>query len=507
MADWHPFGVTRVPVELPAAPRPGALPVGFRVVLDRRTRFWAGGSLMAGGAPWRIAKVDPRARGFVDLLRDVGARGATAATALDRTVARLLLDRGFAHPGPASPLAAHRPDGVSVVVPAYNRIPALRSCLAGLAAAGQSRSVDDRPAVDVLVVDDFSAAGDDLAAAAEAANARVFRQPSNRGPAAARNAGLARTSGELVAFVDSDCIVPGDWLDRLLPHFADPLVAMVAPRVVPDVSGGRLLARHEAARSSLDMGSEPAQVRPGARLSFVPSAAIVVRRQALGDSGFDESLRLGEDVDLVWRLVEAGWQVRFDPSVVVRHESRIDPIEWVTRRFEYGTSAADLSQRHPGQLAPVRGSAWNLAALGLLAFGRPRSAGLVAAMASILLARRLRVGTADATLAPVTVATGIVADAAAVGHALRREWWPIGALAVAFSSRSALARAATAAMIAPVAWEWLRKRPDVDPLRYGALRLIEDAAYGSGVIESAIRRRTWAPLTPSIRWPRFGRSS
>jgi mycofactocin system glycosyltransferase len=410
-------------------------------------------------------------------------------TELDRAVARLLLDRGFAHPVSSAPTPGYHPAGVSVVVPAYDRVAALERCLAALLTE------------DVLVVDDFSHDGDEVARVATAANAGIFRQPENRGPAAARNAGLLHTTGALVAFVDSDCVVTPGWLAGLVPHFADPLVAVVAPRVVPAEGGGRLLARHEAARSALDMGRAAEQVRPGARLSFVPSAAMVVRRAALTGSGFDESLRLGEDVDLVWRLVEAGWQVRFDPSVTVRHESRTDPIEWVTRRFDYGTSAADLAKRHPGQLAPARVSAWNLAALGLFAYGRPRTALGVAATASALLARRLDVRSGDAMLAPVTVATGIVADAAAVGHALRREWWPLGVLSLAAARHSKLARAAAAAMLAPLAFEWLTHRPDVDPARYVGLRLVEDAAYGTGVIESSVQHRIAAPLLPVIRWP------
>ena len=52
------------------------------------------------------------------------------------------------------------------------------------------------------------------------------------------------------------------------------------------------------------------------RVAYVPTAALLVRRAALGD-GFDESLRNGEDVDLVWRLIEAGWRVRYEPAVQV----------------------------------------------------------------------------------------------------------------------------------------------------------------------------------------------
>lgn len=470
------------------APVSTSLPAGFRLCLDGRVRFWSKGGVLVGGAPWRIARVDPQARPFVGQLRASRVGGTVAVSGRERSVARSLIDRGFAHPMHDAAASSE----ITVVVPAYGRTDALSRCL---------ESLGKTP---VLVVDDCSPDSTAVAATAAACGARLIRHRENRGPAAARNSGLGETSGELVAFMDSDCVADAGWPNALAAHFADPLVALVAPRVVPETRGSGLIARHEMARSALDMGATPALVKPGARLSFVPSAAIVVRRSAIEGSGFDESLRLGEDVDLVWRLTQAGWHVRFDPAVTVMHVARTEPVEWITRRFQYGTSAADLAIRHPGRLAPVRVSGWNVAALAFLAAGRPRTAIAVAASASALLLRRLALPPSDALLAPVTVATGVVADAAAAGHALRREWWPIGALCLIFARRSRVARAGAVAMLAPVAWEYAAHRPRVDPPRYAALRLVEDAAYGSGVIASALRRRTFAPLKPEVRLPFLG---
>ena len=104
-------------------------------------------------------------------------------------------------------------------------------------------------------------------------------------------------------------------------------------------------------------------------------------------------------------------------------------------------------------------------------------------------------------LAAVVVGKGVVADGVAVGHALRREWWPLGWAALAASRRSRFARAGAVAMLAPVALEWLRGRPPVDPPRYLALRLAEDAAYGTGVLTSAVRGRRPRALLPLIRFP------
>jgi len=103
------------------------------------------------------------------------------------------------------------------------------------------------------------------------------------------------------------------------------------------------------------------------------------------------------------------------------------------------------------------------------------------------------------------VGKGLLADATATGHLLRREWWPVGWLALAASRRSRRARAAAAAMLLPPLGEWLTRRPGVDLPRYLVLRLVEDAAYGSGVIVSAIRSRRPGVLLPRVRPPRLRR--
>jgi mycofactocin system glycosyltransferase len=277
--------------------------------------------------------------------------------------------------------------------------------------------------------------------------------------------------------------------------------------VWPSHDDDGLLARHEAARSALDMGEEPALVRPGGRLGFVPTATLLVRVAALDHTVFertvfDEDLRLGEDVDFVWRLAGLGWNIRYEPRARVTHESRLRPVAWARRRYEYGTSAAALAERHPGKLAPARPSAWNLAALACLTLGRRVPAAACAGAAVALLSRRLSAAGAGPPLAAAIVAGGIAADAAALGHALRREWWPVGLLALATCGRSRASRAATVAMLAPIALEWVRHRPRVDPVRYTALRLAEDAAYGTGVIASCLRARSAAALTPHVRLPR-----
>ena len=214
------------------------------------------------------------------------------------------------------------------------------------------------------------------------------------GPGAARNAGLAAVDTELVAFLDSDCVASPRWLERLGRHFADPNVGAVAPRVVPSQPESTerrtvgVRERYAAARSPLDLGRAPGDVGPLRPVAYVPAAALVVRRAALA-GGFDEHLRYGEDVDLVWRLREAGWIVRYDPAVLVAHA---EPSSWrglLARRYRYGTSAAPLSRRHPGTLAPAIVHARPIAALVLALAGRQGPALAIAVGGPLSASRRL----------------------------------------------------------------------------------------------------------------------
>lgn len=469
----------------PSSPR-GALPPGCRVVWDDRTRVW-GARYLAGGAPWGLVRLALPARTFATQLRGAGTRGLVPSTATEQALARGLVDRGLAHPAPPprSPVGE-----CTVVVPAYGRPQLLDRCL---------RQLDG---LDVLVVDDASPDAEAVRRVVAAHGARLVRHADNRGPGAARNTGLAATDAPLVAFLDSDCVAPSGWLEGLVGYLDDPRVAIVAPRVVPHAPVGSLLARHEATRSALDMGERSELVRHGARLGFLPSAALLVRRAALPPDGFASGLRVGEDVDLVWRVLDAGWHVRYEPAVIVEHELRRDPREWALRRFQYGTSAAGLDRRHPGRLAPARASAWNTAVAGLLVARRPLGAGLLAVATVGALARGLRRSGVPPQLAARVVGKGLVADAAGVGQALRREWWPLGWLGLARACRgSTWGVAAAVSMLAPLVLEYVRHRPPLDPVRYGLLRLVEDAVYGCGVLASAFRGRRPAALLPRLRWP------
>jgi mycofactocin system glycosyltransferase len=399
-------------------------------------------------------------------------------------LARRLVQAGMMHPVP--------PDfgprlSVTVVVPVRDRAEHLARCLAGLG-GGHA----------VIVVDDGSLNPGAVQEVARAAGARLVRRPVNGGPAAARNTGLAHTGTEVVAFVDSDCVPRPGWIEALLPHFADPAVAAVAPRITSDGSGRGLLAGYEAARSALDMGPKESIVRPGAAVPYVPSAALLVRRAAAG-RGFDESMRVGEDVDLVWRLAADGHHVRYDPRTAVAHHHRTRPRQWFAQRVQYGTSAAPLSDRHPGTLPAASMAGWSAAAWGLAMARQPFAAAALTAATTALLARKLSTWSDQPwAMAARLSAGGTLLAGEQIGRTLTRTWWPLALPAAAALPRLRLPLVA-AAFLPPIL-EHRRTRPPTPLLPWTAIRLADDLAYGIGVWKGCLNQRTAAPLRPKLWW-------
>jgi mycofactocin system glycosyltransferase len=450
----------------------------MRLTLDRSVRQRAG--TLTGGSPKRVIRLT--AAGW-QALRALERGDRTSATT--RALGRRLLDAGLAHPRPEPRDAL--PD-VTVVIPVRDRPEELDRCLAAL----------DRD-VKVIVVDDGSRDHVRLDSVAARHGATLLRRDSPGGPAAARNAPIHDLMSELVAFLDSDCVPSRGWLQALAGHFEDPLVGAAAPRVRPSRdTPSSTLQRYLAARSPLDMGAREAGVEPGGLVSYVPAAALVVRRCALG-GGFDAALRYGEDVDLVWRLRDAGWRVRYDPQVAVAHREPSALRHALARRFRYGTAAAPLALRHPGRLSPAVLRPWPALMAALVLTRRPWAAALIASQQSAVLANRVRrLGLPPAWgirwFAEATYAALLSVTRYATTFAL-----PV-ALPVALAyARRTRRLTALALLVLPALDDWRRRETTLDPFRWLVLALADDAAYGAGVWWGCIGNGSFRALVPTIR--------
>jgi mycofactocin system glycosyltransferase len=464
---------------IPAA-GPG-LPVGFVVRLGHGVRLDDGGGAIVGGSPTRAIYLSQRAKAMI-VDRALEVRDADTARLAHHLLAAAMADPVLAR------LPGARPDSVTVVVPTRDRPLALDRLLASVPRG-----------LRVIVVDDCSADAAAIAAVTHARGAELEVLPVNLGPAGARNAGLRLVRTPFVAFVDSDMQLAPDTLAVLLQHFADPLVALAAPRVL-GVARDRAnwIGRYEDARSSLDMGRRPAAVLPLSPVSWLPAACLVARVEAVGD-GFGVDMRVAEDVDLVWRLAGEGWRIRFEPAASAFHEHRVELRDWLGRKAFYGTGAHDLGRRHPANIAPIVLAPWSTALLLAVLAQRRWSLPVAAAITAVAVARiasRLGRSRRPVRVAARLAGAGVVSALFQGSALLLRHWWPVTVAGCLVSRR--VRRATLVAALVDVAMEYSRTRPALDPVRFGVLRRLDDLAYGAGVWAGAVRGRSVTALLPRI---------
>ncbi|GAA4260095.1 mycofactocin biosynthesis glycosyltransferase MftF [Dietzia aurantiaca] len=498
------------------------------VRLDRRTSVLRRGQAVRilGGDPVTLVTPSPTAAALLDR-RGVVDTGTPAGAAL----ARALTDRGMAHPlvdgsavnGSAQPGVAQRDAAhigrtgtaralgdVAVVAP-------VRDDATGVAGLARALGPELARGMRLVVVDDGSALPLTAPACTPGPAPVVLRHDRSRGPAAARNAGTAaavEAGARVVVYLDADVLPRPGWLDLLIAHLDDPLVAAVAPRIVAAEPGRFWVRGYETARSALDMGTDPARVRPRTRVPYVPSAALAVRPDRLpppeggGQGPFDERLRVAEDVDLCWRTDAAGGRVRYEPAAHVAHRHRTTLAPLLARRAYYGRGAALLEDRHGSAVAPAVASSWSLTlALGVWS---ATPAGLVLAAGAAGRAWwRTRALTGDGRASARLIARGSAASVRQLPEALLRPYWPVTAavlLATAPSgSRAAqgLRRRLLAAAVVDGLWHWWSARepgslPVDEPLGHVVLRRLDDIAYGVGVWRSAWDARSLGALRPEF---------
>lgn len=208
---------------------------------------------------------------------------------------------------------------ISVVIPTYKRKEKLIQTLSSL--KEQNFSKND---YEVIVVEDGSKDAEELVRNFNS-NFKYYWQ-ENAGPAKARNLGIKKAKGEIIAFTDDDCVVPKDWLLRLSEGFkAHPDVAGVGGYL--EASEGTLerniFARYERFVSRRDYGIKEVEMVGGFDSPAGGTNNVSYKKEILEEVGlFDETFPVaaGEDADLKWRITEKGYRLLFIPLKVEHHQ-------------------------------------------------------------------------------------------------------------------------------------------------------------------------------------------
>jgi mycofactocin system glycosyltransferase len=316
-----------------------------------------------------------------------------------------------------------------------------------------------------------------------------------RGPAAARNVGARAATGEILAFIDSDCTAAPEWLQELLPAFADAQTAAVGG-LVDGLYRDSAVDRYESVMSSLTLGNRERSGNSGDDTFYLPSCNLLVRRRlfhAVG--GFRDEMHVGEDVDLTWRLRDCGWTIRYLPVGRIYHAHRSTIRSFMSRRFDYGTSEGTLQRLHPQRrkrlVVPPQ-----LALLLALALLVPATGGwsLLAAMGLLVADGWVRRRQFGQRQVPIGFGALLAGRLRALGslvyylsyHLVRYYALPFLVAATVWPAAGAVLLAALAGTARV---DYAVRKPEQAFAPFLAIYALEHLAYGAGVFWGCVQRR------------------
>jgi len=228
------------------------------------------------------------------------------------------------------------PVSVSIIVPAYNASASLGRTIEALLKQNCFQPFE------IIVVDDGSI--DNTAEIAHSFGAVKYLRQENAGPAAARNHGARLARGQYLAFTDSDCIPHEDWISRLMAGFAQAEVGVVAGSYgianpqnwLSRCIHAEIIWRHQ-------------HLMPDFPNSFGSYNFCVKKEVFEGVGGFNTVYRnaSGEDNDLSYKIIAAGWRIYFDRKALVDHYHTAHVVKYLKEQYRHGFWRAKMYHDHP----------------------------------------------------------------------------------------------------------------------------------------------------------------
>ncbi|MBP5386550.1 MAG: glycosyltransferase [Prevotella sp.] len=235
----------------------------------------------------------------------------------------------------------------SVIIPVYNRPDEVDELL-------QSLTTQTERDFEVVVVEDGSTIPCKKVCDgyAGALNIRYFSKP-NSGPGPSRNFGAERAQGEYLIILDSDVVLPENYMKAVSEALAETAADAFGG---PDSAHDSFTDVQKAISYSMTSFFTTGGIRGGKKKldKFYPrSFNMGIRRDVYLKLGGFSKMRFGEDIDFSYRIVEAGYKTCLFDKAWVWHKRRTDFRKFFRQVYNSGIARINLEKRHPGTLKLV----------------------------------------------------------------------------------------------------------------------------------------------------------
>jgi len=233
---------------------------------------------------------------------------------------------------------------VSVVIPTYNRCDDLIDSIMSLNFQTYPTEWFEVIVVDGGSTDSTSEALEEMSRKLDINLRYLYQQ--NRGPGAARNLGIKAARGDIICFIDSDCVADPMWIEAHVKSYTEKNIGGIGGDILPYRSSS-LIARYA------DRYEYQPRITENNKLKYIDTANASFKKEVLEEvNGFDENILYTEDTDLSIRIKKAGYDLKFSKNAKVYHKHKTSLLELMNRAFTYARYGSYLLyMKYPDDLS------------------------------------------------------------------------------------------------------------------------------------------------------------
>jgi len=237
----------------------------------------------------------------------------------------------------------------SVVIAVRNEVKYIEKCIESIF------SQDYKKSFEVLVVDGMSSDGtyELLKKLQNKYDFKLFRNPKINA-AAGRNIGIKNSDGEHIAFIDGDAVANRDWLSQIKRVFDENNVAGVGgPDLLPEDSSdkarniGRIMTSPLARGGKLNPSTQHSMMEEEKYVEHIPTCNLSLKREVFNKVGmFDENFIKGQDLELNFRIINAGYKLLYSPKIKVVHYRKQSYRSFSRQIFKWAKAKVAIIKKH-----------------------------------------------------------------------------------------------------------------------------------------------------------------
>jgi len=237
----------------------------------------------------------------------------------------------------------------SVVIAVRNEVEHIKKCIVSVL------NQDYKGEYDVTVVDGISSDGtyELLKKIQNEYKFKLLKNPKINA-AAGRNIGIENSNGEYVAFIDGDAIASKDWLSQIKKVFEKNDVAGVGgPDMLPEDCSdksrriGQIMTSPLARGGRLNPSTQHSLSDEEKYVDHIPTCNLCLKREIFGSVGmFDEEFVKGQDLELNYRIINAGYKLLYSPKIKVVHHRKNHIRDFTRQIFKWAKAKVAIIRKH-----------------------------------------------------------------------------------------------------------------------------------------------------------------